>query len=112
MITKLKLKYFKKVFNLNKKLILLYILILIPLITLFLGFVFNEDLSTGGASWDFNLTWPVVVNYSSFNFFGADQFTRHMPLHYTFLALLNIPFFNKLRTPYFFSSSESTKITF
>jgi hypothetical protein len=90
MITKLKLKYFKKVFNLNKRSILLYIFILIPLITLFLGFAFNEDLSTGGASWDFNLTWPVVVNYSSFNFFGADQFTRHMPLHYTFLALLNI----------------------
>ena len=90
MITKLKLKYFKKVFNLNKKSILPYIFILVPLITLFLGFVFNEDLSTGGARWDFNLTWPVVVNYSSLNFLGSDQFTRHMPLHYTFLALLNI----------------------
>ena len=90
MITKLKLKYFKKVFNLNKKSILPYIFILVPLITLFLGFAFNEDLSTGGARWDFNLTWPVVVNYSSLNFLGSDQFTRHMPLHYTFLALLNI----------------------
>lgn len=76
--------------NFNKKSILLYIFILFPIITLFLGFVFNEDLSTGGASWDFNLTWPVVVNYSSFDFIGSDQFTRHMPLHYSFLALLNI----------------------
>ena len=33
-----------------------------------------------------------MVNYSNFNFSGADQFTRHMPLHYTFLALLNILF--------------------
>jgi len=80
------------VLNLNKKSIFLLIIISIPLITLFLGFTLNEDLSTGGSRWDFNLTWPVVVNYSNFNFFGADQFTRHMPLHYALLALLNIIF--------------------
>ena len=79
-------------FNLNKKSIILLIFIFVSLVTLFFGFIFKEDLSTGGSSWDFNLTWPVVVNYSNFNFFGSDQFTRHMPLHYTFLALLNIIF--------------------
>tara|TARA_B100000795_G_scaffold27176_1_gene18050 strand:+ start:3027 stop:4274 length:1248 start_codon:yes stop_codon:yes gene_type:complete len=79
-------------FNLNKNSIFLLIIISIPLITLFLGFTFNEDLSTGGSRWDFNLTWPVVVNYSNFNFYGSEQFTRHMPLHYAFLALLNIIF--------------------
>mgnify|MGYP001299616034 CR=1 FL=1 len=79
-------------FNLNKKSIILLIFIFVSLVTLFFGFIFKEDLSTGGSSWDFNLTWPVVVNYSNFNFFGSDQFTRHMPLHYTFLALLNILF--------------------
>ena len=79
-------------FNLNKNSIAILFLISLPLITLFVGFAFNEDLSTGGSRWDFNLTWPVVVNYSNFNFFGADLFTRHMPLHYSFLALLNIIF--------------------
>ena len=59
-------------FNLNKNSIFLLIIISIPLITLFLGFTFNEDLSTGGSRWDFNLTWPVVVNYSNFNFYGSE----------------------------------------
>ena len=93
-------------FNLNKKSIILLIFISFSLVTLFFGFIFNEDLSTGGSSWDFNLTWPVVVNYSNFNFFGADQFTRHMPLHYTFLALLNIIFndAHSVRLSYLFFS--------
>ena len=81
--------------NYKKNLTLL--LLLIPLASLFLGFIFNEDLSTGGASWDFGLTWPVVQNYSNFNFSGADQFTRHMPLHFFLLSHVN----NILNDPYY-----------
>ena len=103
-ITKLKLKYFRKVFNLDKKSILLYIFILIPLITLFLGFAFNEDLSTGGAKQDFDLTWPIIINYSNLNF--VTEITRHMPMHYALLSLVNITFNdqNLVKIFYFFFS--------
>ena len=50
----------------------LIILAIIPIISLFIGFAYNEDLSTGGGSWDFNLTWPVIINYSNFNFTGTN----------------------------------------
>ncbi len=59
----------------------------IPVFSIFLGFILNEDLSTGGAKWDFNLTWPIIVNYTNFNF--ITDITRHMPLHYALLSILN-----------------------
>ena len=59
----------------------------ISIFSLFIGFVFNEDLSTGGAQWDFNLTWPIIINYTDFNF--TTDITRHMPLHYVLMSLLN-----------------------
>ena len=77
----------KKVKIYEKKIFLL-ISLFIPIISLFIGFILNEDLSTGGSSWDFNLTWPVIENYANFNFFGSAEFTRHVPLHYIFLSFI------------------------
>ena len=51
--------------GLFKKRLLLHLLLILPIITLFLGFIYDEDLSTGGAEWDFNLTWPVVENFTN-----------------------------------------------
>ncbi len=64
----------------------LLLLILIPILSLFIGFIFNEDLSTGGSKWDFNLTWTVVEKYSNLEFEDANEYTRHFPLHYFFLS--------------------------
>jgi len=70
--------------------ILLILLAIIPVVSLIIGFVTNEDLSTGGAKYDFNLTWPIIVQYSNFNFLGIDGHipTVHMPLHYGLLSLV------------------------
>ena len=70
--------------------ITLIFLTVIPILSLFTGFFLNEDLSTGGAKWDFNLTWPIVINYSNLNF--STDITRHMPLHYVLLSLINVTF--------------------
>ena len=66
------------------------ILAIIPIVTLFVGFNYNEDFSTGGASWDFNKTWPIIVDYSNLNFSGKyENFTMsHMPLHYALLSFV------------------------
>jgi hypothetical protein len=55
----------------NQEIIISLVLVLIPIISLFIGFVFNEDLSTGGSRWDFNITWPLVIDYSNLNFLDA-----------------------------------------
>jgi len=70
--------------------ITLIFLVVIPILSLFIGFLLNEDLSTGGAKWDFDLTWPIVINYSNLNF--STDITRHMPLHYALLSLMNVTF--------------------
>ena len=65
------------------------ILIFIPLLSLFLGFLFDEDLSTGGSKFDFYETLPAVIGFTesiSINFFDH---TKHFPLHY---LILSIPF--------------------
>jgi len=92
--------------KINKKFIITLLFTSIPVISIFLGFVLNEDLSTGGSQWDFKLTWPVIVNYSNFKFIGAEEFTRHMPMHFSFLALLNTIFNdqNSVRLFYLFFS--------
>ena len=78
--------------NIKSNIIILFFTI-IPLFSLFIGFVLNEDLSTGGAKWDFNLTWPIIINYSNFNF--ITDITRHMPLHYVLLSIINKIFNNQ-----------------
>ena len=73
--------------KLIKNNIVIIFLAVIPIFSLIIGFLLNEDLSTGGAKWDFNLTWPIIIDYSNFNF--TTSITRHMPLHYALLSILN-----------------------
>ena len=77
----------------SKNFIIIFIFILIPIISLFIGFYLDEDLSTGGSKWDFNLTWPVVLDYSKFNYFEAETLAgkqpRHFPFHYIILSFFN-----------------------
>ena len=70
--------------KINKKFIITLLFTSIPVISIFLGFALNEDLSTGGSQWDFKLTWPIIVNYSNFKFIVADEFTRHIPMQFSF----------------------------
>ena len=76
--------------EINQNKILIFIFVLLPILSLFTGFILNEDLSTGGSKWDFELTWPVVKDYSNFNLFDAQQLggkePRHFPFHYLILA--------------------------
>jgi len=66
------------------------ILILIPILSLYLGFLYDEDLSTGGAKWDFYSTFPTITNFSNLIFTNYHEYTRHFPLHY---LILSIPYF-------------------
>ena len=50
--------------NIKKNDIFLISFLFISVVSLFLGFFLNEDLSTGGSRWDFNQTWNVVINFS------------------------------------------------
>ena len=63
------------------------ILVLIPVLSLCFGFLFNEDLSTGGAKWDFYSTLPAITDFSDLIFGNFHIYTRHFPLHYLFLAV-------------------------
>jgi len=69
---------------LNKK---LYILILIPIISLILGFALSEDLSTGGSKIDFTRTLPVIIDFSNFEYSKINEYTRHAPFHYFLLSI-------------------------
>jgi hypothetical protein len=86
----------------------LILLIIIPVVSFFVGFILNEDLSTGGTTYDFNLTWPIILDYSNLNFFGAKGHipTVHMPLHYGLLSAAYAVFDNQyaVRLFYFFFS--------
>jgi hypothetical protein len=84
--------------KINQDHILALVFVLIPVVTLFAGFYLNEDLSTGGSRWDFNITWPLIVDYSNFNFLDArlavvadakdGAIPRHLPLHYFILSVV------------------------
>ena len=69
------------------------IIVLIPIISLFFGFLFGEDLSTGGGEKDFYRTFPAVTDFSNFIFNTTYQYTRHFPFHYLFLSIPHF-FFN------------------
>ena len=71
----------KNNFSLKK----LFVVILPSLLLLF-GFIFNEDLSTGGSKLDFYQTFPVVDNFANNIFSNIDSYTRHFPLHYLILS--------------------------
>ena len=78
----------------------LYILILLPVALLLLGFFLNEDLSTGGSKLDFIRTTPIVIDFANFKYDKINQLTRHAPLHY---ILISIPY-------YFFNNVYFVKI--
>lgn len=61
----------------------------VSIFSLFLGFILNEDLSTGGSKMDFYHTWPLVINFSNNIFDSSHEFTRHFPFHYIILSLIN-----------------------
>ena len=66
------------------------ILALIPLLSLYFGFLFDEDLSTGGGKLDFYSTIPAVIDLSDFVFINFYEHTRHFPLHY---LIISIPYY-------------------
>ena len=72
----------------KSKIKILYICLAIILTIFFYGFLKNEDLSSGGAHFDFNLTWPVVIDFSNLNFLSSHEYTRHFPLHYFVLSFV------------------------
>ena len=63
------------------------IIVLIPFLSLYFGFLFDEDLSTGGAKLDFYSTLPAVVDLSNFIFINFYEYTRHFPLHYFIVSI-------------------------
>ena len=63
------------------------ILILIPVLSLFFGFLSGEDLSTGGSKNDFYKTFPAVTDFSNFIFNSTHMHTRHFPFHYLVLSI-------------------------
>ena len=76
--------------SINKKNLISTAAVLVSLILIFFGFFSNEDLSTGGSSWDFNLTWPIVEEYTNFNFDSEKhKITRHVPFNYIILSFFN-----------------------
>ena len=44
------------------------ILVVIPILSLYLGFLFDEDLSTGGSKVDFYKTLPAIKDFSNLIF--------------------------------------------
>ena len=61
----------------------------ISILSIFFGFLFNEDLSTGGAKFDFHITLNAIKELSNLSFKDFSVYTRHFPLHY---ILLSIPY--------------------
>ncbi len=70
------------------------ILILIPILSLYIGLFLNEDLSTGGSELDFFQTYPAVNDFSNFIYNQSYLHTRHFPLHYIILSIPHIFFEN------------------
>ena len=73
--------------------LLTYSFIFISILSVVFGFIINEDLSTGGATYDFNLTMNVVKELTTGEFENYYRYTKHFPLHYWLLSLI-YNFFN------------------
>ncbi len=72
--------------NINFTSVLVYIFLSL---SLFVDFFLNLDLSSGGSSNDFNITFPAVINLIDFNFDNWSNYTRHFPLHYFLLSIIH-----------------------
>ena len=86
--------------NLNLKKTIL--IIFLPVFSLVIGFVYNEDLSTGGSKLDFFETFPAVLNYANGQLTEFHHHTRHFPLHYLLLSIPQSLFENILITKIFY----------
>ena len=80
--------------NLHKNSNLRKIFLLILSLSLFVGFYFNEDSSSGGVSTDFYSTWDYVLVIKKNLFINTDwlsseNWTRVLPLHYIILSQLD-----------------------
>ena len=69
--------------------LLTFSFLIFSILSIFIGFTLNEDLSSGGSEYDFYLTLEAVKNLSNFSFTDYSIYTRHFPLHY---ILLSIPY--------------------
>lgn len=64
-------------------------------LSLFAGFYYNEDFSSGGVSTDFYTTWNYVLTikdnlYINTNWLNSEGWTRVLPLHYIILSQLDV----------------------
>ena len=64
-----------------------FIIITIPTLSLLIGFLFDEDLSTGGAKSDFLQIVPLISELANFKLENISNYTRHFPLHYLILSI-------------------------
>ena len=80
-----------------------YFFFIILCLSLFIGFLFNEDASGGGNSKDFFMTWPYVEELKKNIFINPSEWTVHFPLHYILLSKLNIFINNKDVLRFFFT---------
>ena len=65
----------------------------ISVLSVLFGFIINEDLSTGGSTYDFKLTLNAVKELAIGKFENYYRYTQHFPLHYLLLSIL-YSFFN------------------
>jgi hypothetical protein len=77
----------KKILNIN-------LLFFISISLLIVGFVLDEDLSTGGSKLDFEQTWGLVEEFTKLNLENIHNFTRHFPIHYLLMAFFQSIFDN------------------
>ena len=77
--------------NTEKKILQVNLLIFFSILSLFIGFYFNEDSSgSGGYIADFNYTWGYVEVLKDTIFALGTQWTVHTPLHYILLSKINL----------------------
>ena len=77
--------------NTEKKILQSRLLIFFSILSLFVGFYFNEDSSgSGGYIADFTYTWGYVEVLKSKIFALGTQWTVHTPLHYILLSKINL----------------------
>ena len=77
--------------NTEKNILQSNLIIFFSILSLFVGFYFNEDSSgSGGYIADFNYTWEYVEVLKDKIFFLGTQWTVHTPLHYILLSKINL----------------------
>lgn len=77
--------------NTEKNILQSNLIIFFSILSLFVGFYFNEDSSgSGGYIADFNYTWEYVEVLRDKIFVLGTQWTVHTPLHYILLSKINL----------------------